>query len=169
MNKKILISFSIITLSLTVLFSFGYRANADTLTLQQLQAKHQADIARIKSAAKISNVTNAAAPVVAPIAPAPEVTPIPEVVAPVPEVVPAPEVTPAPEQTVSVKKSVKKINVASLWSKVKDKVGNVSTDTLKASVKEVAQKNNIAIPEWGIAGKLDARNLSASVLNSLNW
>jgi len=36
-------------------------------------------------------------------------------------------------------------------------------------VKDLAKKNDIAIPEWGIAGSLNSRALSASVLNSLRW
>jgi len=46
---------------------------------------------------------------------------------------------------------------------------NASNDQIIETVKQVATQNDIAIPEWDIAGSLNSRALSASVLNSLNW
>ena len=57
----------------------------------------------------------------------------------------------------------------SLWSVVKERLGNPSNDQIKAAVKAVATKNQIAIPEWGINGTISSRALSASALSSLNW
>ena len=56
----------------------------------------------------------------------------------------------------------------SLWSMVAEKYNNGPAN-IAAKVIEVAKANDIAIPEWGIAGRLDSRTLSASALNSLNW
>ncbi len=57
--------------------------------------------------------------------------------------------------------------VATLWGKVQEKLATTSTDEIKKVVKEVAKQNDIAIPEWGINGRLDSRALKASVLDSL--
>jgi len=58
----------------------------------------------------------------------------------------------------------------SLWGVVESKLGvNATNDQIKQAVVEVASQNQIAIPEWGIGGRLDSRSLSASILNSLNW
>ena len=58
----------------------------------------------------------------------------------------------------------------SLWKLVETKVDNGITNREIANmVKDIAKKNDIAIPEWGISGQLDHRALSASVLNSLRW
>jgi len=51
---------------------------------------------------------------------------------------------------------------------VAEKYNNGPT-AIAAKVIEVAKKNDIAIPEWGITGRIDSRTLSASALNALNW
>ena len=59
-------------------------------------------------------------------------------------------------------------NTTSLWKLVETKINNGITDREIANmVKDIAKKNDISIPEWGIAGRLDSRTLSASVLSSL--
>jgi len=63
-----------------------------------------------------------------------------------------------------------KTKVTTLWHAVKNYLGDSPTDNEIANmVIEVAKKNNIAIPEWGIGGRIDARALSASVLNALSF
>jgi len=66
-------------------------------------------------------------------------------------------------------KKANKVSINSLWSVAKEKLANASDDQIKQAVIEVAKKNLIAIPEWGIGGRLDARALSASVLNALSF
>jgi len=61
-----------------------------------------------------------------------------------------------------------KVSTNSLWGMVAQKYNNGPT-AIAAKVIEVAKANDIAIPEWGIAGKIDSRTLSASALNALNW
>ena len=70
-------------------------------------------------------------------------------------------------------KKGKKVAVApkvkTLWGAVKIELVNAPTDTVKAAVKEVAKRNDIAIPEWGINGRLNSRALKASVLDSIDF
>jgi len=56
-----------------------------------------------------------------------------------------------------------------LWTTVKNHLGDVHPDIIKEAVKEVAKKNNIAIPEWGISGSIDARRIPASALEALSF
>jgi hypothetical protein len=55
-----------------------------------------------------------------------------------------------------------------IWSAVKTELPAAPTDTIKAAVKQVAQRNDISIPEWGITGTQNSHTLSASVLNALD-
>ena len=59
---------------------------------------------------------------------------------------------------------------ASLWSTVKDRLGkNAPNSLITQMVREVAENNSIAIPEWDIKGRIDSRALSATALKVLSW
>ncbi|OGI70512.1 hypothetical protein A3A09_00675 [Candidatus Nomurabacteria bacterium RIFCSPLOWO2_01_FULL_42_20] len=54
----------------------------------------------------------------------------------------------------------------SLWKMVEQKYNNGPTSVANKVI-EIAKANDIAIPEWGIAGRIDSRSLSASAIESL--
>ncbi len=69
-------------------------------------------------------------------------------------------------KTASVKTS-KNASTVSLWTVSSEKLGaDASGGKIRQIVKTIAEKNSIAIPEWGIAGRIDARALQTSAIEA---
>ena len=53
-----------------------------------------------------------------------------------------------------------------IWNEVAARLADSFADQIRQAVMQIAKKNDIAIPEWGVNGHVDARTLGASVINS---